>query len=369
VSWAGSFTRSNIIIYDCFEHDINQWDRTDLDLDAHGVKVDAPSSNIWFLDNVFQRICGDSVQMGPQDPDYANCHHIYYGRNFSSQTRQSGGWIKGAQHVVVSQNTAFQTGVPGAGGPGWGFGMQQGSAFAWFLYNHAYSFTGQAGVGILNKGSAATESLSDLYAVGNVVHDGDTSRGEGLVGIKLRSPTLTAVINNTIVNQSVGIEKSINGTQAHIIWNNIIDNISSFHYTDGGAADGVTFRNNLFGLGAQNFRVSYNSTTFTSLASFAAAAGSAASGNINVDPTYVDGSNATIANRNFALVSGSRGIDAGNTTTAAAYALFESLYGLNIRIDFNGVARPQGSSWDIGAFEFGGGSGTSPSAPNSLQLG
>ena len=33
------------------------------------------------------------------------------------------------------------------------------------------------------------------------------------------------------------------------------------------------------------------------------------------------------------------------------YALFESLYGIDIRKDFDGKIRPRGSQWDIGAFE------------------
>lgn len=354
-SWAGSFSRSNIIIYDCYEHTINQWDRTDQDLDAHGIKVDAPTSNVWVLDSLFDTICGDSFQFGPQDFDTA-CHHIYAGRNVTSQTRQSGGWIKGTNHAVISQCTAALTGVPGAGGPGWGFGEQSGGRNLWFLYNHAYSFAGQAGIGFLDAGSATNEP-QNMYAIGNVLHDGDTSKGEGLVGLKLRSLNLCWAVNNTIVNQSVGIEKSVNGTQAHELHNNIIDNISSFHYRDNGSAEGVKFRNNLFGLGAQNFRVSYNATTFTSLASFAAAAGAAASGNINADPTYVDGANATIANRNFRLVAGSRGINEGNATEPSPYATFQSLYGLDIRKDPDGVTRPQSTTWDIGAYEFVAGGG------------
>jgi hypothetical protein len=359
-SYLGSFNISNIVIYDLQASVINDWTLTTSDLDAHGIKVDnsATTQNVWILDSTFDQICGDGFQIGPQDFD-TNCHHIYCGRNAASRTRQAGGWAKGAHHIIFSQNTFSLNGVPGVGGPGHGTGCQTGARDFWLLYNHIYSTTGQAGINFLDRGAFTTDP-QELYAVGNVVHDGDTSRGEGLVGLRMRSPMQQVFVNNTVVNWSVGAHKTISGTQAHRLRNNIIDNVSSFHYQDNGSADGVTFRNNLFGLGAQNFRVSYNGTTHTSLASFASAAGAAASGNVNADPTYVDSSNSTIANRNFALVSGSRGINEGDATEDPVYALFQTTFGLDIRRDFNGVVRPQSTIWDIGAFELSTGVDTTP---------
>jgi hypothetical protein len=156
------------------------------------------------------------------------------------------------------------------------------------------------------------------------------------------------------------------------VWNNIIDNVSGAHLTFDTATvpASSSWRNNLFGLGQQNFRVQgFQGTTYTSLSSWQSASGGRATNNINVDPTYADATNAVIGNRNFALVSGSRGIDEGNTTEATCYARFEALYGLNIRLDFNGFARFQGSTSDIGAFEFGSGGGVGPATPSGLQLG
>jgi hypothetical protein len=371
-SYTGSRTRSNVIIYDCNIHDINNWTTTTSDLDAHAIKVDSAgtTSNIWILDNVFDRICGDSFQIGPQDPEYANCHHIYAGGNYSAHCRQSGGWAKGASDVVFSQNTSFATGVPGVGGPGHGMGLQSGTDRCWFLFNHIYGTTGQAGLNLLYNLNGTGEG-TELYAIGNVIHDLDQSKGQGTYGIQTQSPVAIGVVNNTIVNVPYGVFWRSNSPTV-TVWNNVIDNVTSAHllFDNSTVPSGSSWRNNLFGLGAQNFRIQgFQGTTYTSLSSWESASGGRASGNVNAAPTYVDGSNASIANRNFALLAGSRGIDQGNTAVAAAYARFETLYGLNIRVDFNRTARPQGSGWDIGAFEFGAGGGVGPAAPSSLQLG
>jgi hypothetical protein len=62
--------------------------------------------------------------------------------------------------------------------------------------------------------------------------------------------------------------------------------------------------------------------------------------NLTTNPSFVDA-----ANKNFALQSGSPGIDAGQTIS-------------EVTVDFAGAPRPQGSTYDIGAYEYGGTQGT-----------
>ena len=76
---------------------------------------------------------------------------------------------------------------------------------------------------------------------------------------------------------------------------------------------------------------------------------SGSTGDIEVAPTFVDGTaigNSDSIVANFALVEGSRGVDEGTT--------FNS-----INVDIIDTVRPQNGSFDIGAFEFtsGGGGG------------
>ena len=65
------------------------------------------------------------------------------------------------------------------------------------------------------------------------------------------------------------------------------------------------------------------------------------------DPLFMD-----VGAANFELRSGSPAIDAGNSAIVSpAYGRFTELYGLDIRVDFNGNPRPQATAWDLGAIE------------------
>jgi hypothetical protein len=74
--------------------------------------------------------------------------------------------------------------------------------------------------------------------------------------------------------------------------------------------------------------------------------------NVNSDPLFIDPTTA----RNFRLQSGSPAIDAGTTISTLA-------------TDLDGVSRPQGAAYDIGAYEFVTGTVTTrPNPPTSLKL-
>jgi len=117
------------------------------------------------------------------------------------------------------------------------------------------------------------------------------------------------VHNNTVYgNSTVGLQ--FQGT-SHVVKNNIIYNNSSL-IND--YSSGITLSNNL-----------------------------------TSDPQFVD-----VANGNFALRSSSPAINAGQ-------ALAE------VTTDINGVSRPQGGAYDIGAFEYGGTTQTLP-PPSNLMV-
>jgi hypothetical protein len=68
------------------------------------------------------------------------------------------------------------------------------------------------------------------------------------------------------------------------------------------------------------------------------------------DPKFVDA-----ASRNFRLQSGSGAIDAGVALS-------------NVTTDISGTARPQGSSYDIGAFEFATTISSAPAPPKNVRV-
>jgi len=73
------------------------------------------------------------------------------------------------------------------------------------------------------------------------------------------------------------------------------------------------------------------------------------SNNIVGAPTFVNAST-----QDFHLQSGSLGIDQGTTLSS-------------ITVDYDGTTRPQGTAYDMGAFEYGSGTVTRPSPPTNLS--
>ncbi|HEY6249041.1 MAG TPA: choice-of-anchor Q domain-containing protein, partial [Candidatus Angelobacter sp.] len=84
--------------------------------------------------------------------------------------------------------------------------------------------------------------------------------------------------------------------------------------------------------------------------------------NLHSDPLFLD-----VSLNNFHLVSGSPAIDAGVLINSSnTYKNFMPWNGNPA--DSDGVIRPQGSSYDIGAYEFFTGSGSRPNPPTNLSV-
>jgi hypothetical protein len=81
------------------------------------------------------------------------------------------------------------------------------------------------------------------------------------------------------------------------------------------------------------------------------------------DPKYV-----SPTSRDFSLQAASPALNAANPTEEAVFALFQSRYGLDIRKDVAGTARPQSTRWDIGAYEGSGGGAVGPLAPTNVRV-
>lgn len=378
-SYLGNFTRTNIVFYNNAFLDLGLVATTN-DVDAHGIKTDSGASDIWIVDNTFDRIGGDSVQMGPQGLGAANDwtnNHVYVGRNVTQGNRQSGYWVKHARDVVISQNTAFNQngGAAGATTPGTGAGLQEGADRVWYLYNHFYDIgapNGLSGINMLQNLTAGSPEGNELYAIGNVIHDFTSGGSLGMQGQPAISDAIY-IFNNTIFSVAFGIYHR-NNNPRHVVWDNIIDNCASAPLLfDGGTVQaGSSWRSNLLAPDTSTIASNFEGANRT-FAQFVAQAGARASGNINVNPTYTDPNNANHGLRNYKLVAGSNGIDAGRDPNPAdagrqnPYARFLALYGLSIAVDFNGLARPQNGVWDIGAYEFASG-GTPPAAPSNLRI-
>ncbi len=360
---------SNIVIASNVIRDNGDVNAT-FDQDIHGISVGPPTSNLWVVDNELARNSGDGIQINGGTGGQSAIHHIYFGRNVSHGNKQSGFWVKQAVDVIFSQNTAYNH-RPGNSSPGGCAGFQYAPNYVWFLFNHLYDCE----IGIYVGSDSGLGSGTESFFIGNVIHDirntGGFNANSGWANgaMTLAGGVNRYIINNTMYRVDAGINTP-SSSGATVIVNNIIGGLQQSQGNHiflemTGVANNSTVTNNLFD-GA--LRVRWPSTTYTSVSSFQSGTGKC-QGCLNADPVFVNA-----AGNDFRLQSSSPAIEAG--AAHAAYTTFQNRYGINIAKDINGLGRPVGTKFDIGAYEFGspagggggGGGAQVPSAPSGLTI-
>jgi len=276
------------------------------DQDRHGLKVGG--NNIWIIANEFARNSGDGIQVGGIGTR-ANVHHIYIGGNVSHGNKQTGFWVKEAQHVIVSQNLAYDH-KPSGSSQGEGFGGQYDPQFVWFIFNESRNNTGGIGFKSSNNGNG-----DDFYIVGNFIHDNISSNfrsGDGwsIASIFSWNRASLTIVNNTIHANSGGIHLNGN-TGSAAIYNNSITQMQAS--------------------GAQAILVP-------------------------------DSRDIEVMEAN--ALDGDQTIDQGVDPMSSndPYAVFQAQYGIDIQVDFEGKNRPI-RAWDIGAYESQSATGSRPRPP------
>jgi hypothetical protein len=158
------------------------------------------------------------------------------------------------------------------------------------------------------------DNVSGTKIYNNLLYNIGTAGSIG-AGIDVYSSSSSEVYNNTIYGSAAGgivVDPYASGA---IVTNNISYNNAGGNYSDAGS--GTVARSNLFG----------------------------------IDPLFVSPSNA-----DFQLRSTSAAIDTGVALSV-------------VTTDLNGNKRPQGTAYDIGAFEFGSASQTSvPAPPTGVRI-
>jgi hypothetical protein len=152
-------------------------------------------------------------------------------------------------------------------------------------------------------------------------------------GITASAGTGTVIRNNIVYGNEVnGIEVNLNCISCKVYnnttYNNPGWNIYSF---DGGS--GIEVRNN----------IAYPKGIYVG-------GGTVSSNNLIANPNF-----ANVSANDFRLLSSSPAIDAGMTLSS-------------VTSDFARNPRPQGAGHDIGAYEFGGGTGSAPAPPRNLSV-
>jgi hypothetical protein len=358
-SWDGVSTLQQIVVYDNSIHDNGDIHAT-FDQDIHGIHLGPRVNHAWIVDNELARNSGDGIQINADSiAAQPTTHHIYVARNRAHNNKQTGVWVKQATDVIVAENLCYSH-RPGNSSLGQCMGFQYAAERVWFIANHIEDSEFGIGVSSDNNLGAGTQS----YFIGNVIHNVHHSGSNYNPGTAWSSAAIMLaggverhVVNNSIYDVDAGVSSpSAVGTLE--IANNAIAKVvagtgNHIFVELSALASRTTLSNNMLEGDARmrlgSGQVHYSSSQLAGYASF------------NVDPKFADPSN-----HDFHLNSNSPAIDAGETS--GVYAVFEQRYGFLIAKAPDGVARPQGSSWDIGAYEFAiGCSSTSvPTPPANL---
>ncbi len=323
------------------------------DDDTTGIIVGLSAQYVWIIDNHIHYTTGSGivVNAGGSATRAAmeNTHHIYIGHNIVWDTYQSCIGLKRATDVVISQNLCYdpkrRTGESGS--PAKGFSFQYGPDRVWVLFNEFYG--GQYGI---FSATASSMTGGSIYIIGNLIHDTvhlSTLGAESMWGddngifFTDDENAIKYVINNTIYRCGGGIY-SDRGSGAIHIYNNILGDINDTHVWLGNStvATHSTASNDLFD---ETAVIKWGSSTVRDVNEMQSVYDKF-NDCLETDPLFTDAD----AN-DYTLQAESPAIDAGLTDPCGVYALFESLYEIDIKKDYAGITRPQNEIMDIGAYE------------------
>lgn len=355
---------SYVVIYNNVVY--NHGDMNGGDQDADALHAGNYSSYIWFLENNVHHTSGSGGWAGGAYRGADNCHHIYFGKNTIYKTRQSGLSVKYATDVIFSQNHLYDI-VDTTWSPSKGIGFQYGSERLWAIFNKIH----EARYGIYGGSMDGGLALS-FFAIGNVIYNihapgayGGGSWDEA--GIMLNGASYRYIINNTIYNADAGINGPGMSDTYYYIENNIISNITKSNgnhvFIEHALDKSILGNSNLYQTGVGSEKIKWGSDTYT-LSQFQTSVRKGQRCTAK-NPLFISPSSDDLR-----LQSESPARDAGLADiqlTSNVYDTFQTIYGLDIRKDIAGIRRPQGRSWDMGAYEFLG-SDSPPASPLNLKI-
>lgn len=288
--------------------------------DRHGVFTGGNTDQVWIVDNHIHHNSGDAIQFCHGCVGVGNGpRRVYIGRNLMHEDEENAIDLKEfIGPVIISENIihSYATGPFSGSGEAIRINDEGSQGDVWLLYNEIFN---------ANSAIQPDDSNAAVYVIGNVMHDiNDLTLGSDA----------DFVINNTIYNAAVAMG-NVGEVRDNIIFN-----------ASGSAIQSVTGG------------CSHN------LVSNSGSAPASCSNTVTGDPQLTFDTN----NRLVGVQQSSPAVGAASSNHAV-YQTFQSQFGLNIRLDANGNARPAGVSWTIGAHEPGAGAPqVRPMAPSSLSI-
>jgi hypothetical protein len=393
VSTQGSTTTTiaNVLIYNNAFADWGNMAAT-TDLDPTAIILGQYLSSIWILDNSITNIANTTIALTGANSSASDTaprlRFVYVGRNNITASKVSGIAIKNAQDVIISENTIYDI-RDSSWSDGKCFGAQYDPERVWWLYNTCH----KALLGLRVSSGNGGVTGAYLYAIGNVFYDinhdyhctqevTNCTSKETLDESEFHGAAISVwwankfyAVNNTIYDASQGItmpHSSYNSDEV-VIENNIVSTLNDdvghlvWVVRNTPTSGNFVVRNNILYNAGRTWRSRWQTTDYTTLSSFESDVHTAyenvtISGGINSDPSFLDAANGSLAVSAGDAPPVGAGIAAASLSVDV-YALFQSTYGLSIANDRSLLARPQNTTWDIGAYEWGAG-GSDATAPD-----
>lgn len=329
------------VIYQCEGRDLGSWNPGTQATDCLGVHVQAWNRHTWIIDSNFYHIQGDSVMTGNSnywDFDHARrSHYTYIAGNEFFENYENAYDCKDSYHTIFSSNHCHDFSTTGSEPTANSTCIIMGQDSEGFLSGYTWIINNL----IENSGTGARcSATSDTYR-GFVLNNLLINCSTGLVfeprSYTYQQTTTTEAeyvcgVNNTFIDcgQAFSTLRGSSGVEVEFEQNLIVDCTGTYDvWFEDFQGNPRTYANNIVyrSGGGENVRLDGSLTT--------------SNNTVGVDPNL---------DVNYVPQSGSIAIDYVTGGEHAAYAEFQALYGLDIRQDYLGNTRPQGT-YDCGAIE------------------